>query len=65
MFCSIIFDCNTIELTVHTTCYCLELTLCYCYSVLTYSVLRLPILKIAFTEAFLVQLSLLNLNKNK
>ena len=26
--CPIIFKSNTIELTVHTSCYCLELTLC-------------------------------------
>ena len=30
MLCPIIFNSNTIELTVHTSCYCLELTLCYC-----------------------------------
>ena len=29
MLCPIIFNSNTIELTVHTSCYCLELTLCY------------------------------------
>ena len=27
--CPIISNSNTIELTVHTYCYCLELTLCY------------------------------------
>ena len=29
MSCQIIFNSNTIELTVHISCYFLELTLCY------------------------------------
>ena len=28
LLCPIIINGNTIELTVHTSCYCLELTLC-------------------------------------
>ena len=29
MSCPVIFNSNTIELTMHTSYYCLELTLCY------------------------------------
>ena len=29
LLCPIICNSNTIELTVHTSCYCLELNLCY------------------------------------
>ena len=34
MLCPIIFNRNTIEITVHTSCYCgLKLTLCYLLSI--------------------------------
>ena len=63
MSCPIIFNSNTIELTVHTFCYCLELTLCYC-NVCSSSLFK-TLKHICFDFLLLKKLSKYNLVQNK